>query len=42
MDKKGYALKKWVEGLSDEACYPLGFTQKKPTFATEQKKGSIH
>ena len=46
--KQGQALKKWVEGLSDKAFYPWE-SQKKirlksvnPTFATEQKKVSIH
>ena len=30
--QQGYALKNWVEGVSDEAFYPaLGVTQKKST-----------
>ena len=45
--KQGYALKSWVEQLSDEVFY-LGVTKKNqlkfvnPSFATEQKKVSIH
>ena len=46
--KQGYTLKNWVEGVSDEAHYPLE-SQKKirqksvnPTFTSEQKKVSIH
>ena len=47
-NKQGYALKNWVEGLFDEAFYPLESPKKirlklvNPTFATEQKKVSIH
>ena len=46
--KQGHALKNWVEGLSDEAFYPWESPKKiwlksvNPTFATEQKKVSIH
>ena len=46
--KQGYALKKWVEGLSDEAFYSWESPKKirhksvNPTFATKQKKVSIH
>ena len=46
--KQGYALKNWVEGLSDEAFYPWESPKKirlksvNPTFVTEQKKVSIH
>ena len=46
--KQGYASKNWVEGLSDEAFYPWESPKKirlksvNPTFATEQKKVSIH
>ena len=46
--KQGYALKKWVEGVSDEAKFPLGVTKKNPlksvnpTFASEQKKLLVH
>ena len=46
--KQGYALKNWVEGLSDEAFYPWESPKKirlksvSPTFATKQKKVSIH
>ena len=46
--KQGYALKNWVEGLSDEA-YPPWESPKKiqlksvnPTFDSEQKKFFIH
>ena len=47
-NKQGYALKNWVEGLSDEAYYPWdspkknGLKSVNPTFDTEQKKVSIH
>ena len=46
--KQGYALKNWVEGLSDEAFYPWESPKKirlksvNPIFATEQKKVSVH
>ena len=46
--KKGYAFKNWVEGLSDEVYYPWESLKKlrlksvNPTFATAQKKVSIH
>ena len=46
--KQGYALKNWMEGLSDEAYYPWESPKKiqlksvNPTFASEQKKVSIH
>ena len=46
--KQGYALKNWVEGVSDEAFYPWESPKKirlksvNPTFATEQKKVLIH
>ena len=42
--KQGYTLKKWVEGLSDEAYYPCESPKKirlksaNPTFASERKK----
>ena len=46
--KQGFALKNWVEGLSDEAYYPweslkeirLEFVN--PTFATKENKVLIH
>ena len=47
-NKQGYALKNWVEGVSDEAFYPWEPPKKirlksvNPTFATEQKKVLIH
>ena len=46
--KQGYALKNWVEGLSDEAFYPwespktIRLKLVNPTFATKQKKVWIH
>ena len=46
--KQGYALKNWVEGLSDEAFYPWESPKKiwlqsvNPKFVTEQKKFLIH
>ena len=46
--KQGYALKKCVEGVSDEVFYPWESPKKirlnsvNPTFATEQKKVLIH
>ena len=46
--KKGYAFENWVEGLSDEVYYPWESLKKlrlksvNPTFATAQKKVSIH
>ena len=47
-NKQGYALKNWVEGLSDEAFYPwespkkIGLKSVNTTFASEQKKVLIH
>ena len=47
-NKQDYALKNWVEGVSDEAFYPWESPKKNrlksvnPTFATEQKKVLIH
>ena len=47
-NKQRYALKNLVEGISDEAFYPWESPKKirlksvNPTFATEQKKVSIH
>ena len=46
--KQGHTLNNWVEGLSDEVIYPWESPKKirlksvDPTFATEQKKVSIH
>ena len=48
INKQGYALKNWVEGLSDEGFYPWESPRKirlksvYSTFGTEQKKVSIH
>ena len=41
--KQGYALKNWVEGISDEVYYPWESPKKmtknvSPTFATEQEE----
>ena len=38
--KQGSMLKNWVEGLTDEACYPWQSPNffVKPTIATEQNK----
>ena len=46
--KQGHTLKNWVEGLSDEAYYPLGVTKiirlksVNPIFASVENKISIH
>ena len=43
LNKQGYTLKNWVEGVSDEALYPWESPKKiRLKFATEQNEVLIH